>query len=119
LREKQLPDDWRTFNSRSILGGTGLGQKKYADAEPFLLSGYEGTATMTWRNCCANTAATKKLLWQPANTVMMPVPPQKKSAQKSVSRSASKHLYMANSQFEFLRTGFALPCLDGPTGQSG
>src|SRR5262249_41284323 len=42
LREKVLPDDWITFNSRSMLGGALLGQKKYAEAEPLLLAGYEG-----------------------------------------------------------------------------
>jgi tetratricopeptide (TPR) repeat protein len=42
LREKLLPDDWRTFNTRSLLGGSLLGQQKYADAQPLLLSGYEG-----------------------------------------------------------------------------
>ncbi len=42
LRESTIPDDWRTFNTRSMLGGALLGQKKYADAEPLLLSGYEG-----------------------------------------------------------------------------
>ena len=42
LREKIIPDDWRTFNARSMLGGSLLGQKKYAEAEPLLLSGYEG-----------------------------------------------------------------------------
>jgi tetratricopeptide (TPR) repeat protein/tRNA A-37 threonylcarbamoyl transferase component Bud32 len=42
LREREIPDDWRTFNARSLLGGSLLGQKKYAEAEPLLLSGYEG-----------------------------------------------------------------------------
>ena len=42
IREKKVPDDWQTFNSRSLLGGSLLGQKKYADVEPLLLSGYEG-----------------------------------------------------------------------------
>ncbi|HVM47584.1 MAG TPA: tetratricopeptide repeat protein, partial [Candidatus Acidoferrum sp.] len=42
LREKRVPDDWRTFNARSMLGGALLGQKKYAEAEPLLLSAYEG-----------------------------------------------------------------------------
>ncbi len=41
-REKQMPDDPRTFNARSILGGCLLGQKRYGDVEPLLLSGYEG-----------------------------------------------------------------------------
>ena len=42
LREQLAPDDWRTFNSRSMLGHSLLGQKKYDEAEPLLLSGYEG-----------------------------------------------------------------------------
>jgi eukaryotic-like serine/threonine-protein kinase len=42
IREKTVPDDWRTFNTRRMLGSALLGQKKYADAEPLLLKGYEG-----------------------------------------------------------------------------
>ena len=42
IREKKIPDEWVTFESRSLLGGALLGQKKYADAEPLLVSGYEG-----------------------------------------------------------------------------
>jgi hypothetical protein len=40
--EKKLPDDWQMFNAQSLLGGCLLGQKKVAEAEPLLLSGYEG-----------------------------------------------------------------------------
>jgi len=42
LRETEEPDEWTTFNTRSLLGGSLLGQKKYAAAEPLILSGYEG-----------------------------------------------------------------------------
>ena len=42
IREQKEPDDWRTFNTKSLLGGALLGQKKYAEAEPLLLAGYEG-----------------------------------------------------------------------------
>jgi serine/threonine protein kinase/tetratricopeptide (TPR) repeat protein len=42
IREKKLADDWTTFNTKSMLGGALLGQKKYAEAEPLLLAGYEG-----------------------------------------------------------------------------
>ena len=42
IREKKQPDAWTTFNTQSLLGGALLGQKKYADAEPLLLKGYEG-----------------------------------------------------------------------------
>ena len=41
-RKKQMPDDSRTFNARSLLGGCLLGQKRYVEAEPLLLSGHEG-----------------------------------------------------------------------------
>ena len=42
IREKTQPEGWLTFNTKSMLGGALLGQKKYADAEPLLLAGYEG-----------------------------------------------------------------------------
>ncbi|MCX6929063.1 MAG: serine/threonine-protein kinase, partial [Verrucomicrobia bacterium] len=41
LKEK-LPDDWSTFSAISLMGGILLEEKKYAQAEPLLLSGYEG-----------------------------------------------------------------------------
>jgi eukaryotic-like serine/threonine-protein kinase len=42
IREKALPDDWSTFNTRSQLGGSLMGQKKYSEAEPLIVDGYEG-----------------------------------------------------------------------------
>jgi hypothetical protein len=42
IRERHEPEDWRTYNARSMLGGALLGQKKYADAEALLKKGYEG-----------------------------------------------------------------------------
>jgi hypothetical protein len=42
IREKKEPDAWTTFDTQSLLGGALLGQKKYADAEPLLVKGYEG-----------------------------------------------------------------------------
>ena len=36
------PDDWGTFYTRSMLGFSLLGQKKFVEAEPLLVSGYEG-----------------------------------------------------------------------------
>jgi tetratricopeptide (TPR) repeat protein len=41
-RERNSPDDWQTFNTRSLLGAILLGQKKYEAAEPLLTTGYEG-----------------------------------------------------------------------------
>jgi Tetratricopeptide repeat len=42
IREKSQPDAWNTFSTPSLLGGSLLGQKKYAEAEPLIVSGYEG-----------------------------------------------------------------------------
>ena len=42
LRQQATPNTWQTFNTQSLLGGALLGQKKYAEAEPLLLKGYEG-----------------------------------------------------------------------------
>jgi eukaryotic-like serine/threonine-protein kinase len=42
IRKEKLPDDWMTFDTESMLGGALLGRKKYAEAEPRLLAGYDG-----------------------------------------------------------------------------
>jgi tetratricopeptide (TPR) repeat protein len=55
IREKTAPDDWRTFNTKSMLGGSLVGQAKqlqatdattatakFTEAEPLLVQGYEG-----------------------------------------------------------------------------
>jgi eukaryotic-like serine/threonine-protein kinase len=42
IREMKIPDEWLTFYSRAMLGDTLIRQKKFAEAEPLLLSGYEG-----------------------------------------------------------------------------
>jgi tetratricopeptide (TPR) repeat protein len=42
IRAKKKPDDWTTFNTRSLLGDALMGQKKYAEAEPLLREGYDG-----------------------------------------------------------------------------
>ena len=40
--EKTAPDSWRRYNCQSMLGASLAGQRKYAQAESLLLSGYEG-----------------------------------------------------------------------------
>jgi tetratricopeptide (TPR) repeat protein len=42
IREKHEPDAWATFDTKSLLGGALLGQRKYAEAEPFLRDGFLG-----------------------------------------------------------------------------
>jgi tetratricopeptide (TPR) repeat protein len=42
VREKKEPDAWTTFGTKSLLGAALLGQKKYSEAEPLLLAGYQG-----------------------------------------------------------------------------
>ena len=41
-REEHQPDSWMTFAAKAQLGASLLGQKKYTEAEPLLLAGYEG-----------------------------------------------------------------------------
>jgi serine/threonine protein kinase/tetratricopeptide (TPR) repeat protein len=42
LGEKHRPEHWRTFNARSLVGASLLGQKNYTEAEPLLLSAWDG-----------------------------------------------------------------------------
>jgi eukaryotic-like serine/threonine-protein kinase len=42
IRQTKEPELWNTFNTKSVLGGALAGQKKYSEAEPLLLAGYEG-----------------------------------------------------------------------------
>jgi hypothetical protein len=43
IDEKALPpEDWQQGQMRSLLGAALLGQKRYAEAEPLLVSGYNG-----------------------------------------------------------------------------
>jgi serine/threonine protein kinase len=42
IRTKGAPDNWVTFHVQALLGGSLLGQKKYAEAEPLLLAAYDG-----------------------------------------------------------------------------
>ena len=42
IQERLEPDLWSVFLNQSRLGDALLGQKKYAEAEPLLLAGYEG-----------------------------------------------------------------------------
>jgi tetratricopeptide (TPR) repeat protein len=42
--QKAGTDDWRVHRARALLGATLAGQRKYADAEPLVLSGHESLA---------------------------------------------------------------------------
>jgi eukaryotic-like serine/threonine-protein kinase len=42
FEEKSQPDNWERFRAESLLGASLSGQKKYAEAEPLLLAGYQG-----------------------------------------------------------------------------
>jgi hypothetical protein len=42
LDRKKRPDDWQRFRAESLLGASLAGQKKYPEAEPLLLEGYQG-----------------------------------------------------------------------------
>jgi len=51
-------DDWRLFNTKSMLGGALAGQKKFQEAEPLLVEGYSG---MTEREAKIPPAAKSRL----------------------------------------------------------
>jgi eukaryotic-like serine/threonine-protein kinase len=40
--QKKQPDDWQRFRAESLLGASLAGEKKFADAEPLLVEGYQG-----------------------------------------------------------------------------
>ncbi len=40
--EKTMPDSWERFHTEALLGSSLAGQKRFADAEPLLIAGYEG-----------------------------------------------------------------------------
>src|SRR5262249_9081657 len=42
LWQAKLPEGWKTFGAMSSLGAVLCEQKKYAEAEPLLISGYSG-----------------------------------------------------------------------------
>jgi len=42
IEQKSQPDDWQRFRAESLLGASLAGQKKYAEAEPLLMEGYQG-----------------------------------------------------------------------------
>ena len=62
IGEKTQPDDWGTFNLRSMLGGTLLGLHRFAEAEPLLLSGYEGLKSRETATPPANPVRIKDAL---------------------------------------------------------
>jgi serine/threonine protein kinase/Tfp pilus assembly protein PilF len=45
IDRKMQPDDWSRFRAESLLGASLAGQKKYSEAEPLLLEGYQGMLT--------------------------------------------------------------------------
>jgi non-specific serine/threonine protein kinase/serine/threonine-protein kinase len=42
IHERKHPQDWHTYHARSMLGGSLLKRRKYAEAGPLLIEGYEG-----------------------------------------------------------------------------
>jgi serine/threonine protein kinase/tetratricopeptide (TPR) repeat protein/type II secretory pathway pseudopilin PulG len=42
IQEKTAPNVWSTFHTKSLLGASLLGQKRFAEAETLLLAGYTG-----------------------------------------------------------------------------
>jgi serine/threonine protein kinase len=49
LRQRKTPNDWRTFETASLLGTSLARQRKWPEAEPLLISGYEGMSARKTR----------------------------------------------------------------------
>jgi tetratricopeptide (TPR) repeat protein len=62
IRQKTLPDDWLTFDARSALGEILLARKKYTEAEPLLISGYNGLEQRQARIPAAGKRSMKEAL---------------------------------------------------------
>jgi len=60
IREKKLPDGWPTFSARSALGENLMARKQYAEAEPLLISGYNGLRERQARIPAANKPRLEK-----------------------------------------------------------
>ena len=41
---RQLPDDWARYDALGMLGESLLGERRYSEAEPAIVFGYEGMA---------------------------------------------------------------------------
>ena len=54
IEAKIQPDDWQRFRAESLLGASLSGQKKYAEAEPLLLEGYQGMSVRRDRMAAAD-----------------------------------------------------------------
>ena len=57
IREQQAPEDWRTFNTQSMLGEVLAGKRRFADAEPLLIQGYEGLQAAGGADPCRQPGA--------------------------------------------------------------
>src|SRR5439155_7141910 len=62
IRERNFPDAWQTFSTRCLLGANLLAEKKYAEAGPLLLSGYEGMKQREERISPANKGRVKEAI---------------------------------------------------------
>jgi tetratricopeptide (TPR) repeat protein len=66
IRQRLQPDDWSTFHAQSMLGGALAGQRRFDEAERWLLSGYNGLvrliATLPVDHALRPPEAAKRLL---------------------------------------------------------
>ena len=51
---KNRPEDWQRSRAETLLGASLAGQKKYAEGEPLLIAGYQGTSTQKARIAVPN-----------------------------------------------------------------
>jgi eukaryotic-like serine/threonine-protein kinase len=54
VSRKNRPDDWQGFRAESLVGASLAGQKKYGEAEPLLIEGYQGMVARESRMTAGN-----------------------------------------------------------------
>jgi non-specific serine/threonine protein kinase/serine/threonine-protein kinase len=62
IYEKTTPTHWKAFETKALLGGALLGQKKYAEAGPLLHAGYQGMSERADRTPPADRARMRETL---------------------------------------------------------
>jgi hypothetical protein len=64
IREQKQPDAWSTFNSKALVGITLLCQSRFAEAEPFLVAGYDGLKARRMSTLPAGKSNLRRAGWQ-------------------------------------------------------
>ena len=63
-REARQPDDWWRYHTMSQLGAALAGQRRYTEAEPLLIGGYEGLRARAGKSPWAGKYLAQAAAWK-------------------------------------------------------